>query len=538
MLGIGREIVVGANVGVTLTVAVSTRHQHGGTGAEVGQFDRREGNGAAPHVPNAVAIQIVELPATDAGFAHLDLDSVVLDLAVGSPTGGKRDRVVVRTEPESGKGGHRPEAVRNEHFEGMRAGAKHLTLGRADDRLGDHIPGGVGVVGPDAVLVEIDPGRQISLAGNLDLEGRVLAGRQDAEADQTVLVVSEDVAVVALGIEGGLTVQLGIGPTGLGTEPQAGVDHVELVTRTVIDGQSRIWRRRVAEVQPAVVVEDLDLRLAVVDDHAKDTAGQAHDARSGEVQEEPLIQLGVDIAVDAQLDRFGHFRLGLGGHHEFVDLAVETSPDNHLLAEQRIAIPRVKVAGDVLRNRAGAQFRVHDLPIVAKMPGFPNHLVALDLGKCVVEVGVGRDVGGKSGVQIVVENVPIAAVTRRHPVVTLPDHVDAGNLRGVVVLRIIGQSRVDAGTDLVEVNFVVRSVPTFPNHVVAVDLDPTVPGGVGRHLDDLVGDVLVEVDLEVLAVVTVPDHVGTRNLRVVVVQADMVVDLGGNGLGDAGVDVE
>ena len=150
------------------------------------------------------------------------------------------------------------------------------------------------------------------------------------------------------------------------------------------------------------------------------------------------------IADDVQSNRLGHFRLGLSGHHEFVDTAVEASPDDHLLAETRIAILRVRVAGDVLRNRAGSQFRVHDLPVGAKMHGFPNYLVALDLRKCIVEVSVGRNVRGDSGRHGVVENVPIAAVTRRHSVVTLPDHVVSGNLRAVVVLRIVGQSRGDA----------------------------------------------------------------------------------------------
>ena len=78
---------------------------------------------------------------------------------------------------------------------------------------------------------------------------------------------------------------------------------------------------------------------------------------------------------------------------------------------------------------------------------------------------------------------------------------------------------------------------TFPNDVVAVDLDPTVPCGVGRDFGDLVRDVVIEVDLEVLTIVAGPDNRGTRNLGFVVVQANMIVDLGGNGLGDAGADV-
>ena len=248
------------------------------------------------------------------------------------------------------------------------------------------------------------------------------------------------------------------------------------------------------------------------------------------MQQEPFVRLRRVVADDVQLDGRGHNRLSLPGHHQPIVRAVVGSPHDEAVAEERIAVLAGRILRYVLRDRFGSQPGVHDLPVVAQVVRLPNYLVADDLGIGVLQRGVRRDVRPCPSGNVITEDVPVTAVAGQHAVVALPDDVGAGNLWRIVVV-VVGE--VDLGgragargrVVLEQEDLVVVAVVTSPDHVVSVDLRPAVRHRIAGHLDHAIGTGVVQVDLVVLSIVSLPDDVGTGNLRVVIVQPGVIVDL-------------
>ena len=301
---------------------------------------------------------------------------------------------------------------------------------RVDDHLGDYVAVVVRVFAPDSVLVVIDPGGEITFRADLDLEAGQVPRRESAMRKQTVLVVAEEVVVVAQGVGVRLSVDFRINRQ---TEMQPRKDQMP---GPVVGQPSAVAQGCVTEVHSRIVVVDHDLGRYVVDYHRGNAGGDAGGFCLEDSQQEGFVVLDFGVSVDDQGDRFRNLRLSLPGHHQPVDLAVGVSPDHQVIAQFWVPVFVREVLGDVLRNGIRPKFGVHDLPIVPQALGLPNNLLAVDLGITIVHRGIGGKVGRHARRYVVDKDVPVLVVRRGVNVKAFPDDVVAGNLRPVVVISI------------------------------------------------------------------------------------------------------
>ena len=266
----------------------------------------------------------------------------------------------------------------------------------------------------------------------------------------------------------------------------------DVVVGAAVGGQRRVGGRRVTEVQPLVIVEDLHHGRVSIDHHPGFGEARVDHLGRRDVQQEVLVGLEVGIAFDDQGDGHGHFRLGLPGDHQAALLALDRLPDNEALAHQRVPVVIVEVAGDVLRLVVRADLLVQHFPVVSQLQRFPDHLVADNAGIRILDESVGRNVLGSSTGDVITEDVPVSAVegvVGVDSVVALPDHVLAGYPGTVIVVGVVGNLRSHAvtggggsvGVVLKEHNFVVGAVVSLPDDVVAVDVRRPIAHRVGGH---------------------------------------------------------
>ena len=584
----GGQVVVGALVYVEQLVAVYTGHEDGRSTPERLHVDRRHEHREAPGIPHPVGVPIVELPAADRRVAYLDLDGVVLHLAVGSGARGQHHVVLVRTEPEASEGDGRIKFGGNVDSEGAGYGSRipckngladRVVVGipRANDFLGDWVAVGVGVPGviaPHSVAVQIEPGAQVGVAGggvgDVDRELRKLAGLQArlqvSQPGDRFFVVAEEVVIVAQRVGIGLAVRLRIDRVEVqrGTEIDLGGPGLgQPVESAVVDQKGWIGSRGIAEVHPLVVVEDLDRGVGVLQ-RLGDVDVQIADMGAGEVQPEPLVGLDFRIAVDGERERFANRGLTDLGDHQFVVGAVESPPNDEALAHQWEPFIHALHAGDGLDGRVGAEVVVHDPPHVAVVDAFPDDAIAVNLGMGVGEAGVGRNVLSPVGGNVVAEDVPVGAVAEQGERTVALDEVDrragsggqsnpiarchGGHVKGRLGVdrsgdgggHLTGGRRRadvdhDAGRGGVAVAVEVKLEEDDVGAVARDDLGPvrdrerrSLIGGIGRggaNLQDVAAH---------SGVVALPDDAGTGDLRIVVVEL-VVRDLDRVAGGDSGV---
>ena len=209
---------------------------------------------------------------------------------------------------------------------------------------------GVGAFGPNVVLVVINPSAEIALAGDRYLQALDMVAHSEPGPGNAVLVVAvrwvrgELIVVVALGDRVRLAVGLGVDQ----------VTEVYLfrnrMAGAVVGSQRRIGQGRVAEIEPAIIVEDHDLGFVLHDHDLRHADGrvQVHHVGAVDDQAERLIVLDVRVTEYDQRNRDRHFRLGPRGHDQPVHFAVQGPPNHQILTDDRISVFPVEVGGNVL----------------------------------------------------------------------------------------------------------------------------------------------------------------------------------------------